>query len=237
MEGTDEHIVDATIKSDSLGVQTLPAVNIEANTEVCYSDIAASTWTLYGCDGGSASCDSSNAAVTITDIVVTDIVSTSTTSSATIIAVSTTSIPTSKCNILYQYRPDVYFIVSISSTIIPSPDTSSALLVLDIVNVAIITACIIIIIVLGNVYYIFIYLCIMLLCTILVIIKAKQTIANKKSSTSARDNVSGVGLLDPPSNAGETPTDAQPPKQVNYNNIIMYKYYVNVYTLDYTTIC
>ena len=30
MEGTDEYIVDATIKSDSLGVQTLPTVNIEA---------------------------------------------------------------------------------------------------------------------------------------------------------------------------------------------------------------
>ena len=105
VKGTDEHIVDATIKSDSLGVQTLPAVNIEANTEVCYSDIAANTWTLYGCNGGSTSCDSSNAAVSITDIVVTDIVSTSTTSSATIIAVSITSIisSTSKHNIIYQY--------------------------------------------------------------------------------------------------------------------------------------
>ena len=70
VKGTDEHIVDATIKSDGLGVQPLPGVNIEANTEVCYSDIAASTWTLYGCDGGSTSCDSSNAAVTITDIVI-----------------------------------------------------------------------------------------------------------------------------------------------------------------------
>ena len=70
VEGTDEHIVDATIKSDSLGVQTLPTVNIEASTEVCYSDITANTWTLYGCDGGSTSCDSSNAAVSITDIVI-----------------------------------------------------------------------------------------------------------------------------------------------------------------------
>ena len=104
VKGTDEYIVDATIKSDSLGVQTLPTVNIEASTEVCYSDIAATTWTLYGCDGGSTSCDSSNAAVTITDIVVTDIVSTSTTSSATTKAVSTTSISsTCKRNILYQY--------------------------------------------------------------------------------------------------------------------------------------
>ena len=70
VKGTDEHIVDATIKSDSLGVQALPTVNIEADTEVCYTNIAASTWTLYGCDGGSTSCDSSNAAVSITDIVV-----------------------------------------------------------------------------------------------------------------------------------------------------------------------
>ena len=76
------------------------------------------------------------------------------------------------------------------------------------------------------------YLCIMLLCTILVI-KAKLT--KKISSgnrTSARD--SGVGLLDsdhniqfdskpPPSNA-HVSTDAQPPQQVSYN--IMYKYYV-----------
>ena len=66
VEGTDEYIVDATI----LGVQALPAVDIEASTEVCYSDITANTWTLYGCDGGSTSCDSSNAAVTITDIAI-----------------------------------------------------------------------------------------------------------------------------------------------------------------------
>ena len=71
MEGTDEYIVDATIKSDSLGNRTLPTMDIEASTKVCYSDIAANTWTLYGCDGGSTSCDSSNAAVSITDIVVT----------------------------------------------------------------------------------------------------------------------------------------------------------------------
>ena len=103
MKGTDEHIVDATIKSDSLGVQALPAVNIEANTEVCYTNIAASTWTLYGCDGGSTSCDSSNAAVSITDIVVNGtlsiVVSTSTTPTT-----ATTSIPTtSKHNIIYPY--------------------------------------------------------------------------------------------------------------------------------------
>ena len=89
----------------------------------------------------------------------------------------------------------------------------------------------------------------MLLCTIVVIVhKAKQS--NKKTSsgddvsrTSGRDRIgSGVGLLEniqfgskpPPSNA-HVSTDAQPPQQVSYN--IMYKYYVNVYTLDYTTIC
>ena len=89
MKRTDDYIVDATIKSDSLGVQALPTVNIEANTEVCYSDIAASIWTLYGCDGGSTSCDSSNAAVSITDIVVTDIVVTGTTVCASIYSITT----------------------------------------------------------------------------------------------------------------------------------------------------
>ena len=95
MKGTDEYIVDATIKSDSLGVQALPAVNIEARTEVCYSDIAASTWTLYGCDGGSTSCDSSNAAVSITGIVVTASVTPTTISdtstSSTTVTPTTTS--------------------------------------------------------------------------------------------------------------------------------------------------
>ena len=80
MEGTDEYIVDATIKSDNLGARALRAANIEANTEVCYSDIAASTWTLYGCDGGSTSCDSSNAAVSITGIVVNGSITTTSTS-------------------------------------------------------------------------------------------------------------------------------------------------------------
>ena len=156
VKGTDEHIVDATIKSDSLGAQTLPAVNIEASTEVCYSDIAASTWTLYGCDGGSTSCDSSNAAVSITGIVVNGTLSI-VVSSPTPTGTPTT---TSKHNIIYLH--DVYFIVSVSSTIIPSLDTSSPVPVVAIVvpvivaTLCLIIAIIIIIIVLGNVY-IFVY--------------------------------------------------------------------------------
>ena len=161
MKGTDEHIVDATIKSDSLGVQVLPTVNIEASTEVCYSDITSNTWTLYGCDGGSTSCDSSNAAVSITGIVITgtfSIVVSSTTPTGN--PTATASIPTtSKHNIIYLH--DVHFIVSVSSTIIPSLDTSSSVPVLAIVvPVIAVTLCltiaIIIIIVLGNVY-IFVY--------------------------------------------------------------------------------
>ena len=100
---TDEYIVDATIKSNTitLGIRTLPTKNIETRTEVCYTNIAANTWTLYGCDGGSTSCDSSNAAVSITDIVITgtSIIVVATSATPTI---ATASIPTtSKHNIIY----------------------------------------------------------------------------------------------------------------------------------------
>ena len=171
VKGTNEHIVDATIKSDSLGVQALPAMNIEASTEVCYSGIAANTWTLYGCDGGSISCDSSNAAVSITDIVVTG-ASTSATPTVTPTAISTTFItpPTSKHIIVYKgvYVPDVYLIVSVSSTVTPSillSDSNTsvpvALIAGSVVGAIVICLIIIIIVViiaLGNVHILYKYL-------------------------------------------------------------------------------
>ena len=106
---TDEHMVDATIKCNTLGIHTLPTMDIKTRTEVCYTNIAANTWTLYGCDGGSTSCDSSNAAVSITDIVVngtSNIVVSITTPIGTPTGTASIS-TTSKHNIIYLH--DVYF--------------------------------------------------------------------------------------------------------------------------------